>query len=191
MSIGETWRSTSSWPIPQQPSASKSYSSAYAQTWIGAFNSATHDVKDGVAIIVGPPGNGKSRTDASIASAAALFGAKVKVVAPTDGAARRFLAAVFKTATSHGVLGDFISLCCANSGMVEKSILSTRDEEDHELSGTSHIDGSEAMLLYSSNWLSTSAQRNSLDHRFSLAQTAIRWARVNRENEVADRFFEL
>lgn len=75
--------------------------------------------------------------------------------------------------------------------MVEKSILSTRGEEDHELSGISHIDGNEATLLYRSNRLSTSAQRNSLDHRFSLAQTAIRWARDNRENEVADRFLEL
>ncbi|KAK0647967.1 hypothetical protein DIS24_g7210 [Lasiodiplodia hormozganensis] len=137
---------------------------------------------------VGPSGNGKSR---AIAVAAALLGDKVKVVAPTDGAARSFLAAVYKAATSHGVLGYFISLCRANIGMVEKSILSTRDEEDHELSGISHIDGNEATLLYRSNRLSTSAQRNSLDHRFSLAQTAIRWARENRENEVAERFLEL
>lgn len=158
---------------------------------IAAFNSAIHDIKDGAAMIVGPPSNGKSRIDAAIAVAAALLGAKVKVVAPTDGAARSFLAAVYKTATSHGALGDFIFLCRANIGMVEKSILSTRDEEDNEPSGISHIDGNEAMLLYGSNRLSISAQRKSLDHRFSLAQTAIRWAREHRENEVADRFLEL
>lgn len=157
----------------------------------GFFNSAIHDIKDGAALIIGPPGNGKSRTDAAIAVAAALLGAKVKVVASTDGAARSFFAAVYKTATSHGVLRDFIFLCRANIGMVEKSILSTRDEEDNEPTGISNIDGNEAMLLYSSNRLSTSAQRNSLDHRFALAQIAIRWATEHRENEVADRFLQL
>ncbi|KAL1614617.1 hypothetical protein SLS54_009587 [Diplodia seriata] len=148
-------------------------------------------IRDGMALVIGPPGNGKSRTDAAIAVTAALLGEKVKIVAPTDGASKSFLESVYKLAVRYNMLGDTVNICRLNIGMVEKSILESRDDQDFEPSGIDTIDANQAMLLFGSNRLSTSTQRNSLSFRFSLAQTALRWARDNRDEDMASRFLLL